>query len=423
MKATDTRFKVQVSDYKKIRLSCIVYRVSYILVFFLFLQLFSDLHAKVYIDITAPEIRKLPVTLNIKGPPKTKEIEWIVKNDLETTGLFEFVDPDVPGAEIIANIDADILNEVKVILSVTDLIENKEVLKKRLVSSKIRPLAHTISNDIYKVATGREGIFRTYISFLVNSSLGRKELYLMDWDGYNSQKMVSKGLTSSHSWSSDGRFLIYSSERNRKWRIFLRSLDRRRESVLFSSKGLNLVGGASPEDLISFSSSKDGSSEIYVINIYGKELKKLTRSFGIDVSPVFSPDGKKIAFVSDRGGTPQIYIMNTNGRGMRRLTFEGSYNTSPSWSPDGKWIAFVGRKNGKNQIFMLKSDGKDLRQLTFSGNNESPAFSPDGLFLAFDSDRDEKHGIYIMRTNGEGQKRITPKYMKAMSPRWSPYLK
>ncbi len=385
----------------------------------------SAAEAKIYIDITSPAIRKLPLSINTKGPSGAKKIEWTVKSDLETTGMFEFVDPDVPGAEIRADLTVDTSDGLKVILSVTDLIENREVLKKRLDASSmiIHTMAHSISNDIYNVATGKKGIFRTRISYLVNSSTSRKELYMMDWDGYNSKTVVSRGLTSSHSWSGDGRFLLYSSERNRKWKIYIRDLKRPSETVLFSSKGLNLVGGTSPDGLISFSSSKDGSSEIYTMNIHGKELKKLTRSFGIDVSPVFSPDGERIAFVSDRGGTPQIYIMDSDGGGVRRLTFEGSYNTSPSWSSSDDLIAFVGRKNGKNQIFMVKSDGNDLRQLTFSGNNESPSFSPDGFFIAFDSDRDGGRSIYIMRTNGEGRKRITPGYIKAMSPKWSPYFK
>jgi TolB protein len=385
---------------------------------------FAD--AKIYIDISSPSVRQLPVSIIIKGPPKAKELEWIIKNDLETTGMFEFVDPDVPGAEVKAFLDVDISNEIKVILSIHDLIEGEEVLKKRLSISRkasLRTMAHSISNDIYFVATDRKGIFRTKLSYLVSSKAGRKELRLMDWDGYNSLKIVSRGLTSSHSWTQDGKFLLYSSERKRKWKIYLRDLKRGKETVLFSSKGLNLVGGTSRDDMVAFSSSKGGSSEIYTMNLYGQKFKRLTRSYGIDVSPVFSPDGEKIVFVSDRGGSPQIYIMDTKGRGIKRLTFEGSYNTSPSWSADGKRIAYVGRKNGKNQIFVVNSDGKDLRQLTFEGNNEGPSFSPDGFFIAFDSDRVGSRGIYMMRINGEGQKRITPKYLKAMSPKWSPYFK
>lgn len=381
-------------------------------------------YAKIYIDISSPGIRQLPITIKTAGPAIKNDIEEVVKSDLDTTGMFEFVDPDVPGGEIIADLNVTSMEGLNVILSINDLIEGKEVRKVRLSSSKsnVRSMAHSIANHIYEVATGKQGVFRTKISYLTSSASNRKSLRVMDWDGHNSTKIVSRGLTSSHSWSQNGRSLLYSSERNRKWKIFIRDLKQPRETILFSSKGLNLVGGTSPDNLISFSSSKDGSSEIYVVNIFGKGLKKLTTSFGIDVSPVFSPDGKQIAFISDRGGSPQVYIMDSNGRGLRRVTFEGPYNQSPSWSPDGKWITYAGRKNGKIHIFVVKSDGKDLRQLTFEGNNESPSFSPDGLFIAFESDRDGKRGIYITRSNGEGQKRITAGNISATTPRWSPYL-
>jgi TolB protein len=390
------------------------------------LCLFTSIsHAKIYIDVSSPGIRLLPVSIKTRGPVKAKEIEWVVKSDLEATGMFEFVDPGIPGAEIIADLDVDMTGGLKVILSVRDLIENSEVLKKRFDASKviIRPMAHSIANDIYKVATGKQGVFRTKISFIKTSTSGRKELRLMDWDGYNSKKIASRGLTASHNWSQDGKNIYYSSERKRKWKIYMLNQDDFRESLVFSSKGLNLVGGTSDDGMISFSSSKDGSSEIFIMNSYGKEIKKLTRSYGIDVSPSFSPDGEQIAFVSDRGGTPQIYVMDRKGKNLRRVTYEGGYNTSPSWSADSSLIAYTGRKNGKFQIFVVQSDGTGVRQLTEGSNNESPSYSPDGMFLAFESDRDGTRGVYIMRSNGEDQKKITPRYMKATTPRWSPYLK
>jgi len=381
--------------------------------------------AKVYIDITSPAIRKLPVSITSQGVPEAKEIGEIVRNDLEYTGLFSFIAPEVPGAEITAKLEVSATGEIKVVLSVFDLIDNRETFKKQYVGPKniVRTIAHSIANDIYKTVTEREGIFRTIISYLVYTSAENKELRVMDWDGFNTKKVIPIGLTSSHAWTHDSRYLLYSSERNRGWKIYRFDLDAYRESVLFSSKGLNLVGNVSPGNQVVFSSSKDGNSEIYIMDINGSSPKKITTSFGIDVSPVFSYDGSSIAFVSDRGGSPQIYLMDSNGRNMSRLTFEGSYNTSPSWSPDGKWIAYVGQRGSNNQIFMIKSDGTGLRQLTFSGNNESPSFSPDGQFLAFDSDRDGRRGIYVMRVSGEEPRRITPKDIKAMSPKWSPFFK
>ncbi|MBC8414305.1 PD40 domain-containing protein [bacterium] len=380
--------------------------------------------AKIYIDIASPGIRQLPIKIITTGDVKGFDLEKIIKSDLKFTGLIQFVDPDISGAEIVVTADVAIGSELTVVLSIQDLVAGKEVLKTRYVTKKgnIRVMGHRAADAIYQIATGQKGVFRTKLTYLAAAMSGKKALRIMDWDGFKSQKLVSRGLISSHSWSMDAKHLFYSAERRRQWKIYSLDLQKSKEAVLFSSKGLNIVGGTSPGGLIAFSSSKDGSSEIYTTDIKSSRTRKLTKAFGIDVSPVFSPDGTNIAFVSDRGGTPQLYIMRADGSNLRRLTYEGNYNTSPAWAPNGKWLSYSSRTNGKNQVFMVKSDGKDLRQLTFDGNNESPSFSPDGMFLAFDSDRDGEKGIYIMRANGEEQKRITPSYMKAWSPKWSPYL-
>ncbi|MBI4686276.1 MAG: PD40 domain-containing protein [Nitrospirae bacterium] len=395
---------------------CILYSVFCILTF---------AYAKVYIDITSPALRKLPVSFIPAGQAEAKEITEIVRNDFDFTGMFSPVDANIPGAEVKISIEAAVSGQkVTASVAVMDLLENTEILKGKYTAEKtsLRLLSHHISNEIFKAITGQNGIFRTRLSYIANIS-GKKELHLMDWDGHNDRDIGSRGLIVSHNWSSGGDYLTYSSERNKEWGIYLLTLANYKETFLFSSRELNLAGGFSPSGSIVFSSSRDGSPEIYTMNSDGSNVKKLTRSIGIDVSPAFSPDGSQIAFVSDRGGTPQIYLMNSDGSGIRRITFEGNYNTSPSWSPDGKWIAYVGRKEGLNQIFIVNTDTGDAGQLTDKGNNESPSFSPDGMFIALDSDREGAKGIYIIHIKGGWQKRITPKGMRAATPRWSPYLK
>jgi TolB protein len=172
-------------------------------------------------------------------------------------------------------------------------------------------------------------------------------------------------------------------------------------------------------DKVVFSSSKEGTPDLFILSLIDYKIKKLTATHGIEVSPAVSPDGKYIAFVSDRGGSPQVYLMNSDGGDIRRVTFEGSYNTSPSWAPKGDRIVFSCRR-GKNQICMVKPDGSELMQLTEQGNNEDPSFSPDSRYITFTSDRDKTKGIYIMRANGEAQKRISPKGLRSAGPRWSP---
>ncbi|MBI4843984.1 MAG: PD40 domain-containing protein [Nitrospirae bacterium] len=397
----------------------ILFAVSAILLQLLF---FSSSEAKVYIDITSPSWIEIPISISGTGNEEVKTVEDVVRNDLYLTGVFADVAPEAGGAEMAVEISLEGTESLKAGAVVRDLISGSVVMDKKYSATKnsIRALGHSIANDVFKIITDRDGCFRTKFTYIVDSG-GEKELHIMDWDGYNSSIIESKGLPLVHNWSDDGNYIFYSSERNRKWRILRIDIKGGVREQVFTSDGINLIGDIYG-NLVAFSSSKEGSPEIYTMQTDGSGLTKITSSAGIDISPVFSPNGSKIAFVSDRSGSPQIYTMDADGSNIRRLTFEGSYNQSPAWSLDGKWIAFVSRIDGKNQIVVIKSDGTGARQLTFEGNNENPTFSPNGLFIAFDSDRGKGRGIYVMRVNGEGQKRITSDKVRALIPKWSPYL-
>ena len=394
--------------------------------------------AKVYIDISSPGSRKLPIAIEEFSGPSGKEISDIIRNDLEFTGLFAYIDraaylenPMQPfsaknwtpiGVETVVKGSVTEGKEMGVTAVLYDVFEGKEILRKEYRAERelLRPLSHAIANDIYHALTGETGVFRSRIAF-VGEDRSEKIISIMDWDGNRMTKTGLKGnIVLTPHWSKDGTKLIYSAERNRQWGIYLLDFKNMRERKIFSSRGTNIAGDFMPEgDEITFSSSKDGTPDIYGMDLSGNKIKKLTSSYGIEVSPAVSPDSRYIAFVSDRGGTPQIYVMRKDGSDVRRITFEGSYNTSPSWSPKSDKIVFSGRR-GANQVFIVNPDGTGLTQLTSQGNNEDPSFSPDGRFIAFSSDRDGVKGVYIMRANGESQRRITPRNLRTYGPRWSP---
>lgn len=405
----------------------------------LVLSILVPAYAKVYIDITSPNIKKMPIAIYDFDGGEGREISEIIRRDLTFTGFFIYVDKSTYieslsqpfnrnnwsplGIEAVVKGTSEAQQNLTVNISLYDSVEGREILNKKYQAGKglMRQLAHSIANDIYSALAGEPGVFRTRIAF-VGEEKGAKDIYVMDWDGERMRKLgVNGGLLLSPHWSPDGGSLIYSSEQGRQWGIYLLDFQRMTERRLFVSNGINIAGDFFPKgNEFVFSSSKAGTPDLYLYEIERGSAKKITSTHGIEVSPAVSHDGKTIAFVSDRGGSPQIYIMQHDGSEVRRITFKGSYNTSPNWSPSGDRIVFSGRAEGKIQIFTVKPDGSDVVQLTENGNNEDPSFSPDGRYITFSSDRDGFRGIYIMRANGETQTRITPKKLKAFGPRWSP---
>lgn len=395
---------------------------------------------KIYIDITSPAFRPLLIAIPEFSGHAGREISDIIRNDLGFTGLFLPLDRStflesasqpflaknwsVIGAELVVKATVSGDKNIVPVVALYDVAEGREIFRKEYQadSGLLRPLAHTIANDIYQQITNTGGVFRTRIACVLRTQ-SNDEIVVMDWDG---QRMYRPGVKASvilgPRWSRDGSRLLYSSERNRQWGVYVLDFRKSTERNVFTGRGTNLAGDFFPDpDEFVFSSSADGTPDIYTYRVPEARLIRLTASRSIDVSPALSPDGTAVAFVSDRQGSPQIFIMGRDGADVRRVTFSGSYNTSPAWSPKGDRITFSGRQNGKNQVFTVHPDGTGLTQMTDRGNNEDPSFSPDGRYIVFTSDRDGEKAVYIMRANGEAQKRITPKGMRAFGPRWSPY--
>ena len=98
-----------------------------------------------------------------------------------------------------------------------------------------------------------------------------------------------------------------------------------------------------------------------------------------DHSPIFSPDGSKIAVSYWQNDHWEIHMMNADGTGRVRLTetpvrtrleqmvnreMPRSWNNvAPAWSPDGSQIAFLTDRNGHWEIWLMSADGRNQRPL------------------------------------------------------------
>jgi TolB protein len=97
----------------------------------------------------------------------------------------------------------------------------------------------------------------------------------------------------------------------------------------------------------------------------GKSFRQLTRPPRglVDVTPTWSPDGKRIAFARRSSSTGAVLVVDTNGRHVRRLTTGDGDSRSPAWTPNGKRILFSARYDGNPDLFSIAASGGDPRRL------------------------------------------------------------
>lgn len=409
-----------------------------------------------YIDISNPFLRKIPTTIphfknlsgNQKGEGLAIELSDSVSKTLEFTGYFKMLDrgafladplnPNIVATDISFRnwtvIGSELLitggvvaqeDYMELELRLFDTFQEKLILGKRYKGriDDQRNMIHRFCGEVMYHLTGNKGVFNSRIAF-ISARDGNKEIFISEFDGHNPLQFTTHNdITLFPAWSSDAKWMAYTSYANGKPDLYIRNIKEKSGAVV-TKKGIQITPAWVPGKFeLAATLSFSGDQEIYLLTGRGKVIKRLTRSRGIDVEPTWSPDGKKMAFVSKRSGTPQIYVKDVVLGRVRRLTFEGRYNTQPNWSPKGDRIAFTTMLMGRIDIYTIGVDGKDLRRLTEDQrDNEAPCWSPDGSLIAFSSNREGVSKIYVMTAFGTDQRRLLSLPGAQTSPKWSPNI-
>lgn len=421
------------------------------------LQSCGESYALLNIDINRGYAEPIPIALgkfeytSSGANPLSKSILSVIKNDLESSGLFRIIDENAFLEEVsfdsyprFANwrrINANVLvagkvhfpqdsSVVTVHFKIWDPYKEQQfaAAKLKIDQKSWRRIAHRIADLVYNCITGDGGYFDSRILFVAESgSLHNrtKRLAIMDQDGAAFQYLTDgKDMILNPRFDYRSHRAIYVSYKNQIPQVFLLDIAQGRQQLVGNFPGMSFAPRFSPDgEHIVMSLAKNGTTSIYEFNLHTRDMKKIVGDVGaISTSPSYSPDGLYITFNSDRSGKRQIYVADRDGSNIKRISFNEGVYATPVWSPRGDYIAFTKIYKGRFYIGVMKQDGSGERLLTSSWFEEAPTWAPNGRVIMFyRKDKKGQGKIYAVDITGDNERVIQTK-VAAVDPAWSPLL-
>lgn len=279
-------------------------------------------------------------------------------------------------------------------------------------------------SNIIRADLARSGLFRLVASTQVVTDLA--SVNAGDWKSKGADALVVGSVQKLADGRFDVRYRLYDTIKSSQTSIlnqtlavnYVRLMSHRIADDIYE-KLIGLPGVFATR--LAYVTKAGREYRLEVADADGDGIQVALRSTEPIISPVWAPDGTRVAYVSFDKLKPVVWVQNlVTGERIAVANFKGN-NSAPSWSPDGSQLAVALSRDGGTQIFIVSSKGGEARRVSqSSGIDTEPQFSADGGSIYFTSDRSGGPQIYRMSVAGGEAQRVTFNGSYNISPRISP---
>ena len=171
----------------------------------------------------------------------------------------------------------------------------------------------------------------------------------------------------------------------------------------------------------------DQENDIWVWDLTGETLTRLTHDAALDTSPVWTPDSRRVIFASTRDGTGALFWRAADSTGTAEPLGESEAGRTPQGvTPDGSVVVVrevSGSENGvdaKLVTVSLSGDPVSEDLLVTAFNEQGAAVSPDGRWFAYQSNISGEREVYVRPFPDADSERHPISTNGGTSPRWAP---
>ena len=151
-----------------------------------------------------------------------------------------------------------------------------------------------------------------------------------------------------------------------------------------------------------------GGSSIWIAESSQGLFRRLTFAGSFHHTPLFTPDGSRVAYESDIGRASEFHLTPSGGIGTDEMLLSLNELAWPTdWSPDGRFLIYQSRSLKTKWDLWILSLAGDRKATPFQisdANETGGRFSPDGKWVAYTSDETGRDQVYVVPFPGPGGK-------------------